>query len=73
MFNGLANLKELDLNRNLIQVIETGAFKNLKNLKELTLNQNFLENVPEMINLANLNFLNLQRNQIEAILNWFKI
>ncbi|XP_062587593.1 leucine-rich repeat transmembrane neuronal protein 2-like [Saccostrea cucullata] len=70
-FDGLSNLKELNLQLNQITTLEDNAFHGLSNLKTLVLSNNRITTVQDnaFAGLHNLSYLSLYRNQISAIPN----
>ena len=68
-FDGLTNLKTLDLRNNQFSALPDGLFDNLTNLTELDLHNNQLSSLPTGLfdNLTNLPVIHLNDNQLSSL------
>lgn len=72
-FKNLINVKNIYLNNNQLHYLNSSTFDGLQKLKKLYLNGNKLKEINFLNGLINLEFLNMEKNEISAVdLEMFK-
>ena len=65
IFNGLESLRVLYLSNNQLKTLDFNIFQDTKNLRILVLTGNEFTNVPNIMHLEKLIFLNLRENKLD--------